>query len=76
MEQIGAYLAKETIGTGSSGTVRLGYHSITNVKVALKILSLRKFKLGKAELDVLASVQHPSLIRLIDAFEWVCKSRA
>jgi serine/threonine protein kinase len=72
MEKIGDYFAMETLGEGSSGQVRVARHYVTNEKVALKIVSLEKFQLGIIEMKILATVTHPSLVKMLDVFEWVC----
>ncbi len=71
MDRIGDYIAMEVLGEGASAIVRVGVHAVTKAKVALKIISHRKFEVGKNEISILASARHPSLVGLIDVFPWV-----
>ena len=60
------------LGTGCYGVVRECVHIRTNTSFAVK--SIEKAKVTRLdhlrrEIDLLASVQHPSIIRLIDCYE-------
>ena len=60
------------LGTGCYGVVRECVHIRTNTSFAVK--SIEKAKMTRLhhlrrEIDLLASVQHPSIIRLIDCYE-------
>lgn len=71
---IGRYRILETIGRGSFGVVRVGIHPVLKKKVAVKIShaayrsSSRKV-LFLREAEAAAQLDHPNLVRVIDADE-------
>jgi serine/threonine protein kinase len=77
--RVGAYDLYETIGTGSYGKVKVGKHSETGQKVAVKImkkgdLENSKLKVIKREIQTLRMVDHPCVTKLIEALqtsEWI-----
>jgi len=68
--QIGHYVLGETLGIGTFGKVKVGFHQITNHKVAVKILNRQKIKsldvVGKIrrEIQNLKLFRHPHIIKL------------
>lgn len=69
-ERMGAYNVIKTLGEGSFGKVKLAYHSSTNQKVALKIISRKKLvtrdMAGRIEREIqyLQLLRHPHIIKL------------
>lgn len=62
----------KVLGSGGSGTVRECLHRRTNESFAVKTVD--KAKIGcidhlRREIEVLSSVQHPSIIRMVDCYE-------
>merc|ERR1719420_1853002 len=68
--QIGHYVLGETLGIGTFGKVKVGFHQITGHKVAVKILNRQKIKsldvVGKTrrEIQNLKLFRHPHIIKL------------
>eukprot|EP00096_Caligus_rogercresseyi_P008942 TRINITY_DN2936_c0_g1_i1.p1 TRINITY_DN2936_c0_g1~~TRINITY_DN2936_c0_g1_i1.p1 ORF type:complete len:565 (+),score=124.86 TRINITY_DN2936_c0_g1_i1:313-2007(+) len=68
--QIGHYVLGETLGIGTFGKVKVGFHQITGHKVAVKILNRQKIKnldvVGKIrrEIQNLKLFRHPHIIKL------------
>jgi len=68
--QIGHYKLGETLGIGTFGKVKVGFHQITGHKVAVKILNRQKIKnldvVGKIrrEIQNLKLFRHPHIIKL------------
>ena len=65
----------KTLGEGTFGKVRLGTHTLTGEKVAIKILEKDKI-LDKAdiervtrEIQILKIVRHPNVIQLYEIIE-------
>lgn len=74
--RVGPYIFGKTLGTGSTGKVKLAKNLITNEIVAIKIVrkdyldnkpSLKKKM--RREISVLKVLSHPNLMSLIDVFE-------
>lgn len=74
--RVGPYIFGKTLGTGSTGKVKLAKNLETNEIVAIKIVrkdyldnkpSLKKKM--KREISVLKVLSHPNLMSLIDVFE-------
>lgn len=69
----GSYQLMRTIGTGSYGRVHLAQHTLTCQYFALKVLSKAEIIRGnqlshvRHEKEVLASLQHPFIVRLVDS---------
>lgn len=68
-------LLGKTLGEGTFGKVRLGTHTLTGEKVAIKILEKDKI-LDKAdiervtrEIQILKIVRHPNVIQLYEIIE-------
>ena len=65
---IGNYFLQKTIGEGTFGKVKLGIHTLTNEKVAIKILEKSRIKDKKdierisREIKILKKVRHPNVI--------------
>jgi 5'-AMP-activated protein kinase catalytic alpha subunit len=51
--QIGHYILGETLGIGTFGKVKVGFHQLTQHKVAVKILNRQKIK----SLDVVSKIR-------------------
>ena len=74
MEQksIGGYTIQKTIGQGTFGKVKLGYHSATQERVAIKILEKKKIadvsdvERVSRELHILKLIRHPHIIQLYE----------
>jgi BR serine/threonine kinase len=73
---VGPYLLGQTLGSGSMGKVKLGTHSETGQKVAIKIL--RKDMLTRnpllrrkveREIAVMKLMDHPNVLRLYDVLQ-------
>ena len=68
--QIGHYVLGETLGIGTFGKVKVGFHQMTGHKVAVKILNRQKIKnldvVGKIrrEIQNLKLFRHPHIIKL------------
>ncbi|MCQ2817501.1 MAG: serine/threonine-protein kinase [archaeon] len=73
--RVGDYIVKQTLGKGTFGEVRLGYHIETKQKVAVKILEKRKIVEKddeirvKRELKMLTSLNHPNVIQVFEIME-------
>lgn len=62
------------LGTGLSGMVVLGIHRKSKVKYAVKVLNKKKLKPEKLlqlqqEIQIMASLDHPNILRLQEIFE-------
>eukprot|EP00002_Diphylleia_rotans_P026211 TRINITY_DN5214_c0_g1_i3.p1 TRINITY_DN5214_c0_g1~~TRINITY_DN5214_c0_g1_i3.p1 ORF type:complete len:575 (-),score=118.31 TRINITY_DN5214_c0_g1_i3:77-1801(-) len=73
---VGPYNVGKTIGSGSTGKVKLGTHSMDGSKVAIKMLrkdsvnlkpSMRK-KVER-EIAILKLIDHPHVLKLVDVYE-------
>lgn len=73
--KLGNYIISNTIGEGTFGKVRLGVHSLTGEKVAVKILEKEKIKeladveRVTREIFILKIVRHPNIIQLYEIIE-------
>ena len=68
------YKIQRTIGKGSFATVRKAKNRQTNEYVAVKVLSKRKMAQEdieslKNEIEIMKTVDHPNIVRLVDFFE-------
>lgn len=68
------YKIEGTIGRGSFATVKKAKHRVTKQKVAVKVLSKRKMNdtdlaALRQEIEILKTVDHPNIVKLIDIFE-------
>jgi len=68
------YKIIEDIGSGSYGSVKLGYNIKTNQKVAIKKISKSKFSQErlnfiKSEIDILKFCKHPNIVEFLEHFE-------
>lgn len=75
MSHVNFLLLGKTLGEGTFGKVRLGTHTLTGEKVAIKILEKDKI-LDKAdiervtrEIQILKIVRHPNVIQLYEIIE-------
>ena len=72
--KIGHYILGETLGIGTFGKVKVGFHQLTGHKVAVKILNRQKIKnldvVGKIrrEIQNLKLFRHPHIIKLYQVF--------
>ena len=68
-------LVGKTIGSGTFGKVREGFHQLTNEKVAIKILEKDKIKdqaditRVMREIHILKIVRHPNIVQLYEIIE-------
>jgi serine/threonine protein kinase len=66
------YQLDKTIGSGTFGMVKLGYHIKTNEKVAVKIIDKKNLKLQddilrlKREIKILKEISHPNIIKVLE----------
>lgn len=73
--RLGNYIISKTIGEGTFGKVRLGIHTPTNEKVAVKILEKEKIKeiadveRVTREIFILKLIRHPNIIQLYEIIE-------
>ncbi|CAO3621890.1 unnamed protein product [Cunninghamella echinulata] len=75
-KEAGDYWLGRTLGKGSSGRVKIGYHKITGEKVAVKIISKSYLSTNatteravKREIAIMKLIQHPHIVRLIDVID-------
>jgi serine/threonine protein kinase len=75
-KEAGDYWLGRTLGKGSSGRVKLGYHKRTGEKVAVKIISKTYLtsnatteRAVKREIAVMKLIQHPHIVGLIDVID-------
>ena len=74
--EIGPYRVVRTLGSGTTGTVKLAVHKDTNEEVAIKIIKKSDFatkpnlqmKIHR-EISLMKIVSHPHLLRLLDVLE-------
>ena len=70
--RIGNYRLGRTLGIGSFGKVKVGIHESTRKRVAIKILNKKKLRnlemesKVESEIEILASLNHPHIIRLYE----------
>ena len=75
IKSIGHYFLGKTIGEGTFGKVKLGTHSLTGEKVAVKVLE--KERIGDVadvervarEIHILKLIRHPNIIQLFEIIE-------
>jgi len=72
----GPFLIGRTLGSGITGSVRLGIHADTGFKVALKIVlkkylnkSPERWSVLRREIAVMKVTDHPNIVKLYDVFE-------
>lgn len=68
------YKIEGTIGKGSFATVKKAKHRDTQVRYAVKVLSKKKMsdedKIAmQTEIEILKTVDHPNVVKLVDVFE-------
>ena len=72
---IGNYVLGKTIGEGTFGKVKLGRHSLTGEKVAIKILEKERItdvsdvERVAREIHILKLIRHPNIIQLYEIIE-------
>eukprot|EP00794_Sanderia_malayensis_P018070 gene18070-19879_t len=71
---VGPYVLQNVLGKGQTGVVRLGVHSITKKKVAVKIIDRTKLAahiLAKVEREIaiMKLINHPNVLGLYDVYE-------
>ncbi|PRP84551.1 hypothetical protein PROFUN_05886 [Planoprotostelium fungivorum] len=76
IHHIGPFVLGKTLGTGTTGKVKLAFHKETGARVAVKIidkefLATRQTVLKKVEREIAAMkvLNHPSILRLYDVYE-------
>jgi 5'-AMP-activated protein kinase, catalytic alpha subunit len=73
-KDIGDYTVGKTIGEGTFGKVKLGYHNMTGEKVAIKILEKKRIidvaeiERVSREIHILKLIRHPNIIQLYEVF--------
>ena len=69
---IGDYSMGKTIGEGTFGKVKLGYHKMTGENVAIKILEKKRIvdvadiERVAREIHILKLIRHPNIIQLYE----------
>ncbi|MEJ1281902.1 checkpoint kinase 2 [Cricetulus griseus] len=75
------YIMSKTLGSGACGEVKMAFERRTCKKVAIKIISKRKFALGslreaadtapsvETEIEILKKLNHPCIIQIKDVFD-------
>ncbi|XP_056385605.1 serine/threonine-protein kinase Chk2 isoform X2 [Hyla sarda] len=73
------YIMSKTIGSGACGEVKLAFEKSTCKKVAVKIMSKRRFSLSSSgldpsssvemEIEILKKINHPCLIKIEDVLD-------
>ncbi|CBZ53562.1 hypothetical protein NCLIV_033490 [Neospora caninum Liverpool] len=72
---IGPYRLGSTLGVGTFGKVKLGYHNVTGQKVAVKIINKAKMEMMemyekiRREINILQCLHHPHVIRLYELID-------
>lgn len=67
------YTILPELGRGSFGTVFLSKEKSTEQELAVKIVSYKKKKeksMMEMEIEILASLNHPAIIQVYDAFDF------
>ncbi|EPZ31872.1 Protein kinase, catalytic domain-containing protein [Rozella allomycis CSF55] len=74
--RVGPYFLGKTLGTGSTGRVKLGTHMDNGKKVAIKILNKALFAANEEqsrklerEITIMKLIQHPNVMSLHDVYE-------
>ena len=73
--KIGQYILGKTIGEGTFGKVKLGQHTLTGEKVAIKILEKERItdtsdvERVAREIHILKLIRHPNIIQLYEIIE-------
>merc|ERR1719504_356420 len=74
-KSIGHYILGKTIGEGTFGKVKLGTHTLTGEKVAVKILEKERIveiadvERVAREIHILKLIRHPHIIQLYEIIE-------
>jgi serine/threonine protein kinase len=69
---VGKYKLENTIGTGTFGKVKLATNTVTNEKVAIKIMDKTRLVVKEdmnriiREMNYLKSLDHPNIIKVIE----------
>ncbi|KAM5237666.1 serine/threonine-protein kinase Chk2 [Ctenodactylus gundi] len=74
------YIISKTLGSGACGEVKLAFERKTCTKVAIKVISKRKFAIGSSreadsdlnvetEIEILKKLNHPCIIKIKNFFD-------
>ncbi|SAM08856.1 hypothetical protein [Absidia glauca] len=70
---LGQYKLVKTLGIGEFGKIKLGIHTETHQKVAIKVIKkkseLAKLAKVEREIEILKSLRHPHIVKLIEVVE-------
>jgi len=71
---VGPYLLQNVLGKGQTGIVKLGIHSSTKKKVAVKIVDKKKIQPNvllkvEREITIMKLIDHPNILGLDDVYE-------
>ncbi|KAI3389018.1 hypothetical protein SNEBB_003532 [Seison nebaliae] len=74
IQYVGPYKLESTLGRGQTGLVKLGIHTRTGQKVAIKIINREKLNetvLMKVEREIaiMKLIEHPHVLKLYDVYE-------
>eukprot|EP01116_Phalansterium_solitarium_P023692 TRINITY_DN8435_c0_g1_i2.p1 TRINITY_DN8435_c0_g1~~TRINITY_DN8435_c0_g1_i2.p1 ORF type:complete len:667 (-),score=226.68 TRINITY_DN8435_c0_g1_i2:240-2240(-) len=76
IQSVGPFAIGKTLGSGTTGKVKLGHHKETGVKVAIKIISkdflttrISMLKKVEREIAVMKVLDHPNVLKLYDVYE-------
>ena len=75
LTKVGHYILGKVLGEGTFGKVRLGTHTLSGEKAAIKILEKSRIKSQKdverisREIRILKKLHHPNVIQLYEIIE-------
>jgi len=74
-KSVGNYILSKTLGEGTFGKVKLGIYTLTNERVAVKILEKSRImdvsdiERVTREIHILKLIRHPNIIQLYEIIE-------